>query len=88
MRNVLITGAGDGVGKAIAEILKEENLLLIDKEEENLKSTAQALNCKYYLCDMHFPARKSSKICGRKFFKYRYTYQLRWTMDKGRNFSA
>lgn len=52
MRNVLITGAGDGVGKAIAEILKEENLLLIDKEEENLKSTAQALNCKYYLCDI------------------------------------
>ena len=30
MKNVIITGAANGVGKSVAQILKEENLILID----------------------------------------------------------
>ncbi len=56
MRNVLITGAGDGVGKAVAEVLRDENLLLVDIEEENLRSVANSLNCKYLLCDVSEPS--------------------------------
>ena len=40
MKNVIITGAANGVGNAIAQILKNESLILIDIDEENLK------NCK------------------------------------------
>ena len=42
MRKVLITGAGNGVGKATAEILKDEKLLLIDIDEKNLKEIGRA----------------------------------------------
>jgi short-subunit dehydrogenase len=34
MKNVIITGAANGVGKTIADILKNENLILIDRDEE------------------------------------------------------
>ena len=40
MKNVIITGAANGVGKAIANILKEE-LILIDIDENNLKQVAE-----------------------------------------------
>ena len=37
MRNIIITGAGDGVGKTIATMLKTENLILVDIEKDNLE---------------------------------------------------
>ncbi len=52
MRYVLITGAGDGVGKAVASLLKDEKLLLIDREEKNLKEVAKNLNANYFVCDI------------------------------------
>lgn len=52
MKNVIITGAANGVGKAIANILKDNNLILIDIDKENLKRTAEQTNAKYYICDV------------------------------------
>lgn len=52
MKNVIITGAANGVGKAIANILKNNNLILIDIDEENLKKTAKQTNATYYICDV------------------------------------
>lgn len=52
MRNVIITGAANGVGKAIAEELKDENLILLDIDEKNLKELATNINSEYYLCDV------------------------------------
>ena len=43
MKNVIITGSANGVGKAVANILKEENLILIDIDENNLKE--MLFNC-------------------------------------------
>lgn len=52
MKNVIITGAANGVGKAVANILKEENLILIDIDEKNLLKTAKDINSEYYVCDL------------------------------------
>lgn len=52
MKNVIITGAASGVGKAVAELLKSERLILIDIDEENLIKTSNELNSKYYVCDL------------------------------------
>ena len=52
MKNVIITGAANGVGKAVANILKDNNLILIDKDEVNLKSVSELLNAKFYVCDL------------------------------------
>lgn len=52
MKNVIITGAANGVGKAVANILKDNNLILIDKDEVNLKSVSESLNAKFYVCDL------------------------------------
>lgn len=52
MKNILITGAANGVGKAIAETLKENNLILIDEDLESLKKTSEQLNTKYYECNL------------------------------------
>jgi len=52
MSNVIITGAANGVGKAVAELLKNEKLILIDIDEENLKYLANELNAIYYICDV------------------------------------
>lgn len=52
MKNVIITGSANGVGKAVANILKEENLILIDIDENNLKETAKHTNSEYYVCDL------------------------------------
>ena len=41
MRNIIITGAGDGVGKAVATMLKKENLILVDIEKENVEKVAK-----------------------------------------------
>jgi len=52
MRKVVITGAANGVGKAVAKLLKSEKLILIDIDEENLKYLANELNAIYYICDV------------------------------------
>ena len=52
MKNVLITGAGDGVGKAVAKMLKDENLILVDIEKENVEKVATDLNQKSFVCDV------------------------------------
>ncbi len=52
MRYVLITGAGDGVGKATAKLLKNEKLLLVDRDENNLKNVAKSLHAEYFICDV------------------------------------
>ena len=52
MRNVIITGAANGVGKAVAKLLKDEKLILIDIDEENLKNISNELNAIYYVCDV------------------------------------
>ena len=52
MKNVIITGAANGVGKAVSEILKNEKLILLDIDEKNLKSVSENLNADYYVCDV------------------------------------
>ncbi len=52
MKNVIITGAANGVGKAVANLLKGENLILIDIDKDNLPETAKETNSEYYLCDL------------------------------------
>lgn len=52
MKNVIITGAANGVGKAVAELLSNENLILLDIDENNLKDLAEKLNSDYYVCDV------------------------------------
>ena len=52
MKNVIITGAANGVGNAIAQLLKNQNLILLDIDEKNLKELSSKINSKYYLCDV------------------------------------
>lgn len=52
MKNVIITGAANGVGKSIANILKDEKLILIDIDENNLKRIAEETKSEYYICDI------------------------------------
>jgi len=52
MKTVIITGAANGVGKAVAQMLKNENLILLDIDEKNLIETANELDKKYYVCDV------------------------------------
>lgn len=52
MKNVIITGAANGVGAAIVNLLKDNNLILIDVDENNLKNTASLVNAEYYVCDL------------------------------------
>ncbi len=52
MKNVIITGSANGVGKAIAETLKDNKLILLDIDEDNLKEVASELNADYYICDL------------------------------------
>ena len=52
MKNIIITGAGDGVGKAVAQMLKDENLILVDVEKENVERLAKELNKSSFVCDV------------------------------------
>ena len=52
MKNIIITGAGDGVGKAVATMLKNENLILVDIEKENVENIAKELKQKFFVCDV------------------------------------
>ena len=52
MKNIIITGAASGVGKAVAKELINENLILIDIDKENLNQTATELGKDYYVCNL------------------------------------
>lgn len=52
MKNIIITGAGDGVGKSVATMLKNENLILVDIERNNVEKVAKELNQKSFVCDV------------------------------------
>lgn len=52
MKNVIITGAANGIGKSIAKTLKEENLILVDNDKESLIKIANDLNKEYFICDL------------------------------------
>jgi len=51
-KEIIITGAANGVGKAIASVLKGNKLILIDEDEINLKKAAKETNSKYFICDL------------------------------------
>lgn len=52
MKNIIITGAANGVGKAISEMFCDENLLLVDNDEMALIQLANRLNKQYFVCDV------------------------------------
>ncbi len=52
MKNIILTGAANGVGKAVAELLSNKKLILLDIDENNLKDLAERLNSDYYVCDV------------------------------------
>ena len=52
MKNIIITGAANGVGKAVANILKSNNLILVDEDNLNLEQVAKELNAKFYICNL------------------------------------
>ena len=52
MKNIIITGAANGVGESIANILKDNKLILIDIDETNLHKFATQIMADYYVCDL------------------------------------
>lgn len=57
MRNIIITGGDDGLGKAIAKLLSEKNnIITISKTEEGtMKTSKKILNAECYTCDITKP---------------------------------
>lgn len=52
-KTIVITGGSDGLGKAIAKRLNNDNnVIIISKDEESLTKTAEEINCEYYVCDV------------------------------------
>ena len=49
---IVITGAADGLGRELANKLKENELILIDYAEDKLKAVSKELKCKFYVCDI------------------------------------
>ena len=53
MKTIAITGGSDGLGKAIAKQLNDNNkVIILSNNEERLIETANELNCDYRLCDV------------------------------------
>lgn len=50
---IVITGGSDGLGKAIAKRLNDENrIIIISNNENKLIEVSNEINCKYYVCDV------------------------------------
>lgn len=50
---IVITGGSDGFGEASANILANENdVILLARNEERLKKISKKLGCSYYVCDV------------------------------------
>lgn len=53
MKNIVITGGSDGLGKTLAESLsKDNNVIILATNEEKLKEVANQNNCTYKVCDV------------------------------------
>ena len=67
--NVVITGAGKGMGKATAEKFAEagNNLFICARNEKELSETANELQAKYNCKVFYFPADLSEKISAQQF---------------------
>ncbi len=51
-KTILITGAAGGVGSATAKILKDNNLVLVDKNKDKLEVLSNEINAKCFCCDV------------------------------------
>ena len=52
-KTIVITGGSDGLGKAIAKRLNENNnVIIISNNKESLIKTSEEINCEYYVCDV------------------------------------
>ena len=49
---IVITGGSDGLGKATAEMLNDNKVIIVSHNEEKLKNASKELNCDYMLCDV------------------------------------
>jgi short-subunit dehydrogenase len=53
MKTILITGASDGLGQALAEKLASENkVIILARNEEAMKEISGRIGCSYYVCDV------------------------------------
>lgn len=53
MKTIVITGASDGLGKALAEKLTPDNkVIILARTEAALQEIAQRIGCGYYVCDV------------------------------------
>ena len=70
--NVVITGAGKGMGKATAEKFAAggDNLYICARNEKELAATAKELEAKYNCRVLYFPADLSDKTASQQFGFY------------------
>jgi Short-chain dehydrogenases of various substrate specificities len=70
--NVVITGAGKGMGKATAEKFAADgnNLFICARNEKELSETAKELETKYKSKVFYYPADLSEKISAQEFGKW------------------
>ena len=55
-KTIVITGGGQGLGKAIAtRLAPHEQVIILDHKEDIVKPTAEKLNCQYKVCDITQP---------------------------------
>lgn len=53
MKNIIITGGSDGLGKTLAESLsKDNNVIILATNEDKLKEVASQNKCNYKICDV------------------------------------
>ena len=53
MKNIVITGGSDGLGKTLAENLSKDNkVTILATNEAKLKDVASEVGCDYYVCDV------------------------------------
>ena len=63
MKNIVITGGSDGLGKTLATALSNDNnIIILATNEEKLKNVANQSNCKYKVCDVRDYSRVESTI--------------------------
>ncbi len=53
MKNIIITGGSDGLGKTLADDLSKDNkVTILATNETKLKDVASKVGCDYYICDV------------------------------------